>query len=150
MESESDWNRRRRILSWLNSKFRENSDNFHFDATMAKELESERSLIDSECKLMFQEELIDKDEVTNGGTMYRINAKGVQEYKTKYDKEWLNQQNRKKFVEKNEILEKEKKEDQKHREMVLEAKKANKNTTIGMWIALAIGTAGLIIAIFKP
>lgn len=92
---------RRKILSWLYTKFTIEPEKFYFDITISNELGFDRELIDIKLKQLHKEKLVELDSITPLGTLYRISSKGIQEYKTTYNLSWSIDQSIKKISEKN-------------------------------------------------
>jgi len=85
---------------------------------------------------------------------FKITKKGRDELDTTYNRNYIDKQqqreNKKRIAEKQERDEDRKERKMQHDEMVQVAKDANKWTEKGMIIAILLGGAGLLIAIFKP
>ena len=152
------WYIREDILEFYEGRFREDSNSFHADTVVCDFVSNDSqdmSWVIAEMKIMEEEGLLKKImATTSGGTFYTITAKGIQEYETTYNKEWIFEQYLEKQDSKeNEYYERknqEKLEDKRHKEMVQVAKDANYWNRIGIIAAGIMAFAALIVSIFKP
>jgi predicted AlkP superfamily pyrophosphatase or phosphodiesterase len=85
---------------------------------------------------------------------YRISAQGREDLFTIYDDHWMSLEIESSIRKQEEQKRKEKEkielEERRHQELVKAAREGNKIQKYAVWIALALGAIGLIVAIFKP
>ncbi len=85
---------------------------------------------------------------------YQITNKGRNDLYTIYNDEWVVWQMDESRKKRSEMERKEKEqyelEERRHQEQVKAAREGNKLQKYGVWVAMALGGVGLLVAIFKP
>jgi hypothetical protein len=153
----SQWYIRRDILEFLDGRFRENPDQSYTELDVMDTVtdDEDNEWILAEFRLMEEEGLLKLDFAdTSGARHYLITSKGIKVYKTTYNKAWVThtlQQKRLKIgKERSEKIRSEEKEDKRFNKQIEVQEKANKYNRIGIFVAIGLGAAGLIVAILKP
>ncbi len=146
------------ILQFADKEFRENPEHWIDSYRIYNSLEEELKKygIDTVEKtsglLMHMAEegqlrQMDKD-------FYVITSKGVKDLSTIYNDEWvvwqMDDYQRDQHAKQSEDKQKYELEERRHQEQVKAAREGNKLQKYGVWVAMALGAAGLLIAIFKP
>lgn len=85
---------------------------------------------------------------------YQISSKGRNDLETVYNDDWIAEKMaeyaRKQKDEKLKKQEQYELDERRHQEMIKSAREGNKIQKYGVWVAIALGAVGLIVAIFKP
>ena len=152
--SSQDFQEKEKILKCLKKEFEIDSTQGLADSTIAETLNLDVGKTSAHMTYLEGKGYLKVWERASDIVWYIITSKGIDaskmEYSTQYQTQFQKHNREVELRKQSEKIEQENVEEIRHQEMVKIAKDSNKFSKYGTWIAIGLGSMGLLIAVFKP